>query len=60
MNTTHEDRLLTSLEVAELLNLHPDTITSYNAKSQMPPPDKKFGRTPLWHLSTIRKWRKLS
>ena len=55
--TTQDDRLITSKEVAEMLGLHPDTITSYRARRQMPDPDQQYGRTPLWRVKTIRDWR---
>ena len=55
--TPVDDRLITSKEVAEMLGLHPDTITSYRARKQMPLPDEQYGRTPLWRVSTIREWR---
>jgi hypothetical protein len=51
------DRLVTLKEISEIIGLHPNTVTSYRSRSQMPPPDEQFGRTPLWYLSTIRRWR---
>jgi len=48
---------LTSKQVAELLGISPKTISAYKARNQMPDPDKEYGRTPLWRLSTIEKWR---
>ena len=51
------DRLVTLLEISEIIGLHPNTVTSYRSRKQMPPPDESYGRTPLWYLSTIRRWR---
>lgn len=48
---------LTSKQIAELLNVSPKTISAYKARGQMPEPDKQYGRTPLWKLSTIQNWR---
>lgn len=48
---------LTSKQIAELLKVSPKTISSYKARGQMPEPDKQYGRTPLWKLSTIQNWR---
>lgn len=48
---------LTSQQVAELLGVSPKTISAYKARGQMPKPDREYGRTPLWRLSTIQKWR---
>lgn len=48
---------LTSQQVAELLGISSKTISAYKARGQMPKPDREYGRTPLWRLSTIQKWR---
>ena len=48
---------LTSQQVAELLGVSPKTISAYKARGQMPKPDREYGRTPLWKLSTIQEWR---
>jgi hypothetical protein len=48
---------LTSKQIAALLGVTPSTISSYKARGQMPPPDKEYGRTPLWRYETIEKWR---
>lgn len=48
---------LTSQQVAELLGISAKTISAYKARGQMPKPDREYGRTPLWRLSTIQKWR---
>ena len=54
---TTKDPLLTPTQIAELCNLHINTITAYHARGQMPTPDQQYGRTPLWKRSTIDKWR---
>ena len=48
--------MLTIGEVAEIMNLPTNTITSYRSRGYMPKPDKQYGRTPLWKRSTIDKW----
>jgi predicted DNA-binding transcriptional regulator AlpA len=48
---------LTSMQVAELIGVSRKTIGSYKARGQMPPPDREYGRTPLWKYSTIQQWR---
>jgi hypothetical protein len=48
---------LTSKQIAELLGVTPSTISAYKSRGQMPPPDKEYGRTPLWSYDTITKWR---
>jgi len=48
---------LTASQVAEVCGVSKGTITAYKARGQMPPPDKEFGRTPLWSFATIEAWR---
>jgi predicted DNA-binding transcriptional regulator AlpA len=48
---------LTSTQVASLLGVSAKTISAYKARGQMPPPDRIYGRTPLWRHSTIEAWR---
>lgn len=48
---------LTATQVAEVCGVTKGTITAYKARGQMPPPDKEFGRTPLWSYTTIQAWR---
>ena len=55
--TRKDNPLLTASEVAQHCGLHPNTITGYNARRQMPAPDKQYGRTPLWRQTTIDNWR---
>lgn len=48
---------MTSTQVAEYLGVSPKTISAYKARGQMPAPDRTYGRTPLWRINTIDKWR---
>jgi predicted DNA-binding transcriptional regulator AlpA len=48
---------LTSTQVAEICGVSKGTISAYKARGQMPPPDKEFGRTPMWSYDTIQAWR---
>lgn len=48
---------LTSTQVAEMCGVSKGTISAYKARGQMPPPDKEFGRTPMWSYDTIQAWR---
>ena len=48
---------LTATQVAEMCGVSKGTITAYKARGQMPPPDKEFGRTPMWSYNTIQAWR---
>ncbi len=56
MDDSH-DPLLTIKQIATMFEVRPDTIRSYKNRHQMPAPDNVFGRTPVWHTSTIRRWR---
>lgn len=51
-------KYLTTKEVAELLHVKPQTISSYLSRSQMPEADEVYGSTPLWKPATIAKWIK--
>ena len=53
----HGNVYLTSKQIAELLGVSASTISAYKSRGQMPPPDKEYGRTPLWSYDTITKWR---
>lgn len=52
-----DEQYLTTAEIATVLGVTSDTISSYKSRGQMPQPDKTFGRTPLWKLATIQAWR---
>lgn len=44
-------------EVATFLGVKRTTLSAYLARGQMPPPDRRFGRTLAWRPETIRDWR---
>lgn len=48
----------TTSDVAEYLGLQVGTVSAYRQRGQMPPPDRKFGRTYLWHRQTILDWQR--
>jgi predicted DNA-binding transcriptional regulator AlpA len=56
----HNDELLDTTAVAELLGLKPDTVRWYHKKkargTMLPPADQFFGRSPVWKRSTIEEW----
>lgn len=51
-------RMMTLADVAEHTGVKYGTLTGYLSRGQMPAPDEQYGRTPLWKVTTIRKWRK--
>ena len=57
MSAMTEERLLTISEVAEILGIRESSVRGYKARGQMPPPDRQYGRTPLWLERTIREWK---
>jgi predicted DNA-binding transcriptional regulator AlpA len=46
----------TTEDVATFLGVSTSTIRAYVARSQMPEPDRRMGRTQLWRPKTIRHW----
>lgn len=43
-------------QVAEFLGITESSVSAYNSTGEMPAPDKRYGRTPLWRPETIREW----
>lgn len=58
------ERLLSSTDVARLLNVTPSTLSNWRARglieNRLPPHDYVYGSTqgefPLWRLDTIEQW----
>ena len=46
----------TTEDVAEHLGVSASTIRAYLARDQMPDPDRRLGRLPLWRPETVRAW----
>ena len=57
--SSKSEPLLTLGEIAEMIGVKANTVSAYISRGQMPEPDKRYGRTPLWKLSTIKKWRNI-
>lgn len=51
-------KLLTRQGVADHCGLSLNTVKMYRSNGDMPEPDIRHGRTPLWYEATIIKWRK--
>lgn len=51
------DQLLTREQVAAATGLTLQTIKTYRRDGLMPKEDVKYGPTPLWKESTIKRWR---
>ena len=54
---TGNDEWWTTGDVARALGLARGTVAAYLARGQMPAPDWRVGRTPLWRPATIHQWR---
>lgn len=48
----------TTSDVAAYLGVGVATVSAYNRRGQMPPPDKTIGRTHVWRPSRITEWHK--
>lgn len=46
----------TTDEVAAFLKVSTSTVRSYLSRQQMPEPDRRFGRLPVWQPETIHAW----
>jgi hypothetical protein len=51
------ENMLTSTQVAERVGLSRKSISAYKSRRLMPAPDMQYGRTPLWSVETIDRWR---
>jgi predicted DNA-binding transcriptional regulator AlpA len=49
----------TTDEVAAFLKVSTSTVRSYLSRQQMPEPDRRFGRLPVWQPETIQAWNAL-
>lgn len=64
-----QDQLLSVEDVAEALGVKVASLRVYSSRASksrmeatstsadLPLPDYRFGRSPLWHASTIKNWR---
>lgn len=50
--------LLDTHGVGDLLGIKPETVRWYHKRGVLPPCDQRFGRTPVWHKSTIEDWQR--
>jgi predicted DNA-binding transcriptional regulator AlpA len=47
---------LTPQDVADLIGVKVETIWRYSVRGAIPPPDHRFGNTPVWEPPTIAAW----
>lgn len=51
-------RLMGISEIAELLNVRPDTVSQWRNRGKLPPPDAVLKMGAVWRAETIEEWRK--
>lgn len=51
-----DSTLITLVEAESHFGYARGSLSSLRAKGYMPNPDKEYGRTPLWKVSTLTKW----
>jgi excisionase family DNA binding protein len=55
-NSDHEDRLLTLLDAAEYLGIHPDTLRRW-VKAGTGPGFVLYGKKKRWRLSELKRFK---
>ena len=45
---------MNSADIAAHLGVRLATVHTWKSRRRMPPPDRMFSRTPLWHVDTVR------
>ncbi len=48
----------TIADVAEFLGVRDTTVSTYYLRGQMPQPDNRFARSPVWRPSTVVEWNR--
>lgn len=52
----HVRSMLTITDIAEMIDVEPDTVAAYRHRGYLPEPQAKIGRTPVWSRPIIRHW----
>jgi len=52
----HACAMLTISDIAELLEVAPDTVAAYRYRGYLPEPQAMIGRTPVWARPIVRQW----
>lgn len=54
----HVRAMLTTRDVATMLEVSPDTVSAYRHRGMLPDPQAVIGRAPLWSRPIVRHWIK--
>ena len=52
----HVRAMVTISDIAEMVEVAPDTIAAYRYRGYLPEPQAVIGRTPVWSRPVIRHW----
>lgn len=52
----HVRAMLTIADIAEMIDVAPDTVAAYRYRGYLPEPQAVIGRTPVWSRPVIRHW----
>ncbi len=52
----HVRAMLTIADIAEMIDVAPDTVAAYRYRGYLPEPQAVIGRTPVWARPIIRHW----
>ena len=56
--TTKTIDLVSAKEIAQRLDVRPQTVHVWQHRGIFPPPDIRLGVGPIWHWATIEAWAK--
>lgn len=43
-------------EIAEIIKIRRETLSAWNARGKLPPPDERLSSGPVWFPETIEPW----
>lgn len=58
INSDPNDPLLEIADIADRLGIKVASVRRYIARNDLPEPDTRVGRSPLWKTSTIERWER--
>lgn len=52
----HVRAMLTMGDIADMIDVEPDTVAAYRYRGYLPEPQAVIGRTPVWSRPIVRHW----